>query len=193
MGGKPQVIPLDTVDNVGPAASIISNVTDLAKWVIVQLDSGRVGTTRLWSAAQTREMWTPQTIIPIKDPPAALAATRPNFFAYALGWRVRDYRGHKVVTHTGGLAGMASRTTLIPDQRLGIVMLTNGESSIYEALTYKLLDHFFRAPPTDWVSDTAQLRNETSQHGRAARGNEKLARHHHASVYSACAVCRAVH
>jgi len=136
---------------VGPAASIISNVTDLAKWVMVQLDSGRVGTTRLWSAAQTREMWSPQTIIPIRDPAPSLAATRPHYFAYALGWRVRDYRGHKVVTHTGGLAGMTSRTTLIPDQRLGIVMLTNAESSIYEALTFRLLDHFFGARPVDWV------------------------------------------
>jgi len=147
-----QIVPLDTVDNIGPAASLMASVADLAKWLIVQLDSGRVGKTRLWSAAQTREMWSPQTIIPINDPLPPLAATRPNFYAYALGWRVRDYRGHKVVTHTGGLAGMTSRTTLVPDQRLGIVMLTNGESSMYEALTYELLDHFFGAPRTDWVA-----------------------------------------
>jgi hypothetical protein len=72
--------------------------------------------------------------------------------AYALGWRVRDYRGHKLVSHTGGLAGMTSRTTLVPDQRLGIIVLTNGESNMYEALTYELLDHFFGARPTDWVA-----------------------------------------
>jgi CubicO group peptidase (beta-lactamase class C family) len=151
-GGTLQIVPLDTVDNIGPAAALISSVMDLAKWVIAQLDSGRVGKARLWSAGQAREMWSAQTITPIADPPPSLAALRPNFTAYALGWRLRDYRGHKVVTHTGGLAGMTSRTTLVPDQRLGIVMLTNGESAMYEALTYELLDHFFDAPRTDWVS-----------------------------------------
>ena len=150
-GGAIRVIPIDTVDNIGPAASIISSVTDLAKWVTVQLDSGRMGNARLWSAAQAREMWSPQTIMPISDPRSPVAPTRPNFAAYALGWRVRDYRGHKLVWHTGGLAGMTSKTTLVPDQRLGIIMLTNGESSMYEALTYELLDHFVGAPAKDWI------------------------------------------
>ena len=67
-GGAIRVIPIDTVDNIGPAASIISSASDLAKWVIAQLDSGRMGSTRLWSARQTREMWSPQTIMPISDP-----------------------------------------------------------------------------------------------------------------------------
>ena len=149
---SPQVVPLDTVDNIGPAAALISSVTDLAHWMIAQLDSGRVGQARLWSTAQAREMWSAQTIMPITDPPPALAALRPNFMLYALGWRVRDYRGHKLVSHTGGLAGMTSRTTLVPDQRLGIIVLTNGESNMYEAVTYELLDHFFGARPTDWVA-----------------------------------------
>jgi CubicO group peptidase (beta-lactamase class C family) len=152
LGGRVRIVPLDTVDNIGPAASLISSVTDLAKWVSVQLDSGRAGKRRLWSAGQAREMWSSQTIMPIKDPHPSLAILRPNFAAYALGWRVRDYRGHKLVHHTGGLAGMTAKTTLVPDQRLGIVILTNGESSLYEALTYQLLDHFFGARPRDWVA-----------------------------------------
>jgi CubicO group peptidase (beta-lactamase class C family) len=152
LGGTLQIVPLDTVDNIGPAAALISSVMDLAKWAIAQLDSGRLGKTRLWSAGQAREMWSAQTITPITDPPPPLRALRPTFAAYALGWRVRDYRGHKLVSHTGGLAGMTSRTTLVPDQRLGIVMLTNGESSMYEALTHELLDHFFGARRTDWVA-----------------------------------------
>jgi CubicO group peptidase (beta-lactamase class C family) len=151
-GNTIRVIPIDTVDNIGPAASIISSVSDLAKWVMVQLDSGRVGNTRLWRPALTRDMWSPQTMMPISDLQPPVAATRPNFAAYALGWRVRDYRGHKVVWHTGGLAGMTSKTTLVPDQRLGIIMLTNGESSMYEALTYGLLDHFLGGPAKDWIS-----------------------------------------
>ena len=181
LGGTLHVVPLDTVDNVGPAASLISNVTDLAKWVITQLDSGRAGKARLWSAGQTREMWSAQTIMPITDPPPPLTALRPNFAAYALGWRVRDYRGHKLVSHTGGLAGMTSRTTLVPDQRLGIIMLTNGESSMYEALTHELLDHFFGAPRTDWVAafQAAARQDQAgadSQSGRMTRARDSTSR-----------------
>ncbi len=161
--GRLQVVLLDTVDNVAPAASLIASVSDLAKWLIVQLDSGRTRGGRLWSPSATREMWSAQTIIPIdgRDPP--LAALRANFAAYGLGWRLRDYRGHKVVWHAGGLAGMTSRTTLVPDQRLGIVILTNGESDLPDALTYELLDSFLGAPPTDWIG----AYHDVAEHDRA--------------------------
>jgi CubicO group peptidase (beta-lactamase class C family) len=150
--GRLQVVPLDTVDNIGPAGALIANVGDLAKWLIVQLDSGRTRGGRLWSSSATREMWSPQTILPIDDPEPPLAALRANFAAYGLGWRLRDYRGRKVVWHGGALAGMTSRTTLVPDERLGIVVLTNGDSDLPDALTFELLDSFLGAPPTDWIT-----------------------------------------
>src|SRR5438552_5334182 len=64
-------------------------------------------------------MWAGQTILPIADPPPPLAALRPSFSEYGLGWRLRDYRGRKLVSHTGGLAGMTSQITLVPAERLG--------------------------------------------------------------------------
>jgi uncharacterized protein DUF3471 len=119
----------------------------------VRLDSGAVaGGGRLFSVRQAAEMWAPQTILPVGDQPAPLAGLRPNFAAYGLGWVLRDYRGHKIVTHDGGLAGMTSRTLLVPDLRLGIVMLTNAEQEVYAPLGYELLDHFLGAPRTDWVT-----------------------------------------
>jgi CubicO group peptidase (beta-lactamase class C family) len=149
---KPQIVPLDTVDNIGPAASIMASVADLAKWAIVQLDSGRLAKGRLWSPARTRELWSAVTVMPIADPDPQLAAMRPNFLAYALGWRLRDYRGKKVVWHTGGLAGMTSRVTLVPDSRLGIVILTNGEGDVDDAITFQVLDHYLGGSKTDWIS-----------------------------------------
>jgi CubicO group peptidase (beta-lactamase class C family) len=150
--GRLQVVPLDSVDNTAPAGGIVSNVTDLAKWVVCRLDSGRYAGGRLFSARQAREMWSAQTILPIADPPPPLAALRPNFNAYALGWRLRDYQGRQLISHTGGLAGMTSQITLVPAVRLGIVVLTNGESDLMAALTYRLLDTFFKIRPTDWVA-----------------------------------------
>ena len=156
--GELQVVPIDSVDNISPAGGIASNVTDLARWLICRLDSGRyAGGGRLFSERQAREMWSGQTILSIPDPPPPLAALRPNFAEYALGWRLRDYQGRKIVSHTGGLAGMSSQITLVPAEKLGIVILTNSESDLMAALTYRLLDDLLRAPPPrgDWVAAVA--------------------------------------
>ena len=148
--GRVQIVPRDTADVTGPAGGIVASVTDLAKWMIVQLDSGRVGAQRIYSPARTRDMWSGVTILPIGGVPPALAAYQPNFNEYGLGWFLRDYRGRKIVTHTGGLAGMTSRTLLVPSERLGIVLLTNAESGIITALPWRVLDAMLGAPRTDW-------------------------------------------
>lgn len=156
--GKLQVVPIDSVDNTAPAGGIVSNVTDLAKWLVCRLDSGRYAGGRLFSERQAREMWSGQTILPIGDPEAPLAALRPNFAEYGLGWRLRDYQGRKIVSHTGGLAGMSSQITLVPAEKLGVVVLTNSESDLMAALTYRLLDELLGAtrPRTDWVAAFAR-------------------------------------
>ncbi len=162
--GRLLVVPLDSVENISPAGGIASNVADLAKWLVCRLDSGRYAGGRLFSARQAREMWSGQTIQPIADPPSPLAALRPNFAEYALGWRLRDYQGRKIVSHTGGLAGMSSQITLVPAEKLGVVILTNSEADLMAALTYRLLDDLLGAPRprTDWVAAFAQA-------GRLAR------------------------
>jgi len=156
--GTLQIVPIDSVDNTAPAGGIVSNVTDLAKWLICRLDSGRYAGGRLFSERQAREMWSGQTILPIADPDPPLAALRPSFSEYGLGWRLRDYQGRKIVSHTGGLAGMSSQITLVPAEKLGIVVLTNSEADLMAALSYRLLDDFLDAPKprTDWVSAFAQ-------------------------------------
>src|SRR5205814_4810045 len=159
--GTLQIVPIDSVDNTAPAGGIVSNVTDLAKWVICRLDSGRYAGSRLFSERQAREMWSGQTILPISDPPPPLAALRPSFAEYGLGWRLRDYRGREIVSHTGGLAGMTSQITLVPSAKLGIVTPTNSEANLMAALTYRLLDDLLGAPPPPrpppaWVAASAQ-------------------------------------
>ncbi|HEV2146038.1 MAG TPA: serine hydrolase [Longimicrobiaceae bacterium] len=151
--GELRVVPRDNMDNAAPAGSLVSNAADLAKWMVVQLDSGRVdGTRRLWSPQRTREMWSGQTVLPIGGAAPGLEAYVPNFSEIGLGWFLRDYRGHKLLTHTGGLAGMTSRTLLVPDRKLGIVILTNAESSAHTALAWWILDRYLGAPQTDWTA-----------------------------------------
>jgi hypothetical protein len=151
-----KLVPLAQTDhdNNAPAGSINSCAADLAKWMMAQLAHGAYPGGRLFSEAQSREMWSAQTILPIADlPKGAPAVLQPNFSAYGLGWMLRDWRGRKMVYHTGTLAGYVSRTTLIPDLQLGVVVLTNQEAAAaHAAIAYTIVDHFLGAPGVDWVN-----------------------------------------
>ncbi|SHH69654.1 serine hydrolase [Massilia sp. CF038] len=154
INGKAAPVKTMAVANADGAVGINSNAQDMARWMIAQLDGGVIDKDRrLYSAKQAAEMWSVQTPMEIKDPPAALAATKPNFLAYGLGIQLRDYKGMKIATHSGALQGFYSRVTMVPEAKLGIAILTNAENgSAMQALQYRLLDHYLGAAPTDWIS-----------------------------------------
>jgi CubicO group peptidase (beta-lactamase class C family) len=146
-----------TSDNTNPAGGINASATDMAKWLMVQLDSGRVaGGERLFQSGTTRELW--RIVTPMREitAPDVLAPLRSAINGYALGFNVRTYRGHQVVTHTGGLPGFISRVTMVPDMRLGIAVLTNMESSAMEPITWRIVDHFMGASH-DWRTAYSDL------------------------------------
>jgi CubicO group peptidase (beta-lactamase class C family) len=170
LSGKLETLPQEDVDNTAPAGSIASCVADLAKWMNLQLAGGTAGKTKIFSADRGREMWSPQTILPIgepgKDDPAAFAQIRPNFSAYGLGWSLRDYRGKKLVAHNGGLSGFVSRTALIPEIKLGVVVLTNQEEDgAFSSIVNTVLDHYLGAPEVDWVAAYSAAAKKTRAEG----------------------------
>jgi CubicO group peptidase (beta-lactamase class C family) len=168
-----------TSDNTNPAGGINSGADDMAKWMLVRLNRGKLadGTT-LYSERTAREIETPVTIVPNPAPPAELAALKSNFSAYALGVGVRDYRGWRVLTHTGGLPGYVSQVTLLPERNLGICVLTNAESTAaFSALTQTIIDFDLGAPATDWTAAylKAVARSEADRSetvGRSASGRD---------------------
>jgi len=90
--------------------------------------------------------------MPIGDPPPEFQAVKPNFRGYALGFDIRDFRGHKLVAHTGGLPGYVSRVAMIPDAHLGVAVLTNQESTAaFDSIAFRVLDHYLGAPSFDWI------------------------------------------
>lgn len=157
-------------DNSNPAGGINSSATDMAKWVMTQLDSGRVADgSRLFSPALTRQLWTIVTPLGTGTPAPELAPSKALFNGYALGLGIRDYRGRRMVTHTGGLPGYVSMVTMLPDERLGVVVLTNQESdAAFLALTYHILDHYLAAPPHDWLGGFARVIARADSTNKAA-------------------------
>ena len=140
-------------DNTNPAGGINSSAEDMAKWMRVQLSGGVLADgSRLFSAATARQLTTLVTPIPTGDPPPELSQLRTNFNGYALGLGVRDYRGKKLLMHTGGLPGYVSRVVMIPEIGLGVTVLTNQESGeAFDSVAYRIIDHYLGVPAFDWI------------------------------------------
>jgi CubicO group peptidase (beta-lactamase class C family) len=191
--GRVRPVAPMTSDNTNPAGGINSTAADMAKWMMLQLDSGRVASTgtRLFSPASTRELWSLVTPIrPGASTPAGLEHLRARFYGYALGFFVRDYRGQFELQHSGGLPGYLSLVTMLPDQRLGVAVLTNQESgAAFNAITYRVLDHFLGAAPIDYAvryaelakiaraRDSATVRQATTSRDSTSRPSLPLARY----------------
>jgi CubicO group peptidase (beta-lactamase class C family) len=155
------VVPF-TSDNTNPAAGVMTGAADIAKWLLVQLDSGKVADgSRLFSPNSAKQLWREVTPTPIGDPPQGvpeLAHLRPTMAGYALGLGVRDYRGYILRQHTGGLPGYLSKVAMIPDLRLGVAVLTNQESgAAYDAIAYRVLDYYIGAKSPDYPALFQQI------------------------------------
>ncbi|GIU75684.1 MAG: serine hydrolase [Bryobacteraceae bacterium] len=174
-------LPLADSDNWGAAAGINSCIEDLSRWVRLQLNRGEWAGKRLFSEARHREMWTPVTWIPVRPGEGALAQVAPQWSAYALGWNLSDYRGQRIVHHSGGLAGMVTRTVLVPVLNLGVVVLTNQESgAALNAIVYTVLDHYFGAEAVDWIAVLEENQKKREKEA-AAKVSEAMARRNPAS------------
>ncbi|MGN6690541.1 MAG: serine hydrolase [Sphingopyxis sp.] len=139
--------------NGAPAGGLALSAEDMAAWLKIQLAHGALPDgKRLFSEKQAAEMWSPVTPMPITELPASLKPAQPNQQAYALGWQVQDYRGHRIIQHSGGVFGSITRVVMIPDKNVGFAIMMNSEDSgMILGLTYELLDHYLDQPDYGWV------------------------------------------
>jgi CubicO group peptidase (beta-lactamase class C family) len=195
--GKLQVIHFEVLDNAAPAGAINSCAADMAKWVQLQLNRGKFTDHdgRLFSEQRSKDMWSPQTILPTSDPPAPLAKLKTNFADYALGWGLRDYHGRKLVGHTGGVAGFVSRVMLVPEENLGVVILTNAEEGgAFDSILYHVIDYYLSLPATDWIAAFKKVKDTEEQDAaeqmkkaessRAANSKPSLPLDKYAGIYN---------
>ncbi|MDD2307667.1 MAG: serine hydrolase [Prolixibacteraceae bacterium] len=152
------------------AAGIYSSISDMSKWMTCQLNNGKYGANldkQLFSVSTQNEMWSPQTIVPFKKD-----KYNGHFSAYGLGWRLTDVKGTQQVSHTGGLEGMVTQVTLLPELKLGIVVLTNQESgAAFIAVTNAIKDSYLGIVPEDWVLrfDTLNAKSEKEDEELSAK------------------------
>ena len=157
-GDTLKVIPWQSYDNAVSAGSIISNVSEMSVWLRFLLNEGRVGERKLIKQATFREMLRPQSVLRPTGWIAMVDSLSPSthFWNYGLGWRMNDYRGRKVVWHTGGIVGFLAYVGMVPEERLGIVVLSNGDLSyelLPQSLALRIVDQFLGAPVRDWSGE----------------------------------------
>ena len=176
--GKVRPIRPFESDNTNPAGGINSSAEDMAKWLRVQLSGGVLADgSRLFSPATARQLTGIVTPIPIGNPPPELPPLRMNFHGYALGFDIRDYRGHKVVMHTGGLPGYVSRVAMIPDLDVGVAVLTNQESGgAFDSIAFHILDHYLGVPAFDWIDGYKKVQARNAANDAAAERSGASAR-----------------
>lgn len=181
--GPLSVIQPDESPLVDAGAGINASVSDIAKWLEVQLALGKLpadgagGGQRLWSAESANEMWKPQVIMSSSDGGTDLNPARAVISGYALGWQVQDYRGRRLISHSGGLSGQVTQTAIIPSAGIGVAVFSNTEDSVSGGIRNAILDHLLGiAPAYDWVGSYVarnQLARENAVATMAEGGSAK--------------------
>ena len=137
----------------GAAGGILSNVNDISNWMLVHLNKGKYGKDldkQLFTPASQREMWKIHTNTDLNPNPRY----NSHFAGYGLGWGLIDLKGNLSVSHTGGLPGMLSKTIMIPDLNLGVVILTNteaGGAGLFSAVSQTIVDSYLGLDDNNWV------------------------------------------
>jgi CubicO group peptidase (beta-lactamase class C family) len=147
--------PFDA-ENIAPAGAVISSALDMAQWLRFQLNDGVVGGRRLVASAALRETHTPQILIPPTGGRGGVADTAPvkRFTSYGMGWMVEDYRNNLSWQHGGNTLGMTAAVGLLPEKKIGVVVLSNMQGAqLPELLEQYVFDRALGAPTRDWSAE----------------------------------------
>ena len=173
---KIEPIAWRNIDNIAPAGSINSNVVDMTQWVRLQLAQGEYQKQRLLSSGAAKEMQTSQTVIRA-EPPFSLFYPEAHFLNYGLGWFLHDYKGRKVVEHGGAIDGMRAQVAMLPEEKLGLVILTNMDGTILPlALMFRIFDAYLGAPQRDWSPEMLKTIKAFEEQGKAAQKKQEAER-----------------
>jgi CubicO group peptidase (beta-lactamase class C family) len=128
-------LPQRAIPAAAPAGAINSSARDMAQWVRLMLGNGVYNGKRLVSEKGFEELTRKQINI-------------GGSIDYGLGWFLRQWKGHKVVEHGGNIDGFNAQVALMPDQKLGFVLLTNVTASSLGAVAMNTIWKNLVAEPT---------------------------------------------
>src|SRR5579885_32480 len=136
-------IPFQNIDTIGPAGSINSNVEDMIKYVQMHLAKGK----GVISEKNEAQMISPQMSI---SGPGNDKELGPS--SYGMGFFLTTYRGHYLVHHGGNIDGFSALVTFMPQDNIGMVILTNQNgSTVPTVVSYNVYDRLLGLGQIDWT------------------------------------------
>lgn len=148
---------------VAPAGSINSSISNMVHWLQVQLSEGNFQERKIVGKETLKEMHN----IQIADVAQIGALNNPEEnvynFGYGLGWVVGVYKGHYSVWHNGGIDGFISNVALLPNDKMGVVILCNSSSDGHffaSSVSNTIFDKLLNAKTTDWAGKMDKMRSE---------------------------------
>jgi CubicO group peptidase (beta-lactamase class C family) len=136
-------------DNMGAAGGILSSAADMAKWMNLQLNNGKHEGKTIFSTNAQNTWWTLHNSFMVSPGSKQRYPTR-HVSGYGLGWSMADHAGRMVVSHGGGYDGMYSHLMMVPEEKMGIVVLTNSMTAISSNLCWYTIDRFLNQAMKDW-------------------------------------------
>ena len=141
--GAVRKIPYGSIDNLAPAGSMSSSVSDMSRWLMFQIDNGKYKGRQIVPGNAMGITRTPHSVIGN----GGSLYNRGHFSLYGLGWVLEEYAGRKVQSHTGGVNGFVTSVTLLREENLGILVFTNTDAnSFYESLKWEIMDAYLGLP-----------------------------------------------
>jgi CubicO group peptidase (beta-lactamase class C family) len=154
-------VPFRNIDPIGPAGSINSNIEDMTKYLMMHLAKGK----GVLSATNETQMTIPQMAIAAPSPDKELGD-----LSYGMGFFVTSYRGHKFVHHGGNIDGFSALVAFLPQDNIGLVILTNQDSSALPAVVaYNVWDRLLALDQIDWTARVKQQRAMTKDSVQQAK------------------------
>lgn len=166
--GEVRPIAWRNIDNAGPAGSINSNVLEMAAWVRMHLAEGSFQGSQVLPARAVSDMQVNRTLIR-REGGWTLMTPASRFMTYGLGWFMNDYRGRLVVQHGGNIDGMHALVGMMPEEEVGIVILTNLPNHLTYATMYRVFDLYLGGEQTDWSARLMASRDSMQVAGRRAQ------------------------
>jgi CubicO group peptidase (beta-lactamase class C family) len=169
---KIEEIPFRNIDNIGPAGSINSSVTDMAKWILLNLNKGKWGDKQIITEATMSQIHGPQMAMP-----GSIEYDEMLYNIYAMGWVITPYRGHLLLHHGGGIDGFISWVSFMPRDNMGLVVLTNSDSSpLTQIIGFTAYDRLLGLKQVDWSKRFKEERDKAKEAEEKAKKEKEADR-----------------
>lgn len=152
-----------SMQHPNPAGSIFSSVDEMSNWIKMWLNKGEFEGNKIISQQMLEELTSTKIALNVSP---FFKNNGINFRNYAMGWFTFDYSGKKVIQHGGGMPGYISIVVIVPEENLGMVILTNDDNNLPTVLSYKILDLYLNDKQTDWAKIFLKLKKSGEEQAK---------------------------